>query len=98
MFPKTSRLHPSKSFYKRSTEKESKLFELLGGLKRQVDLKIEQNTKILENENYVNQMVTRLIIEEFKTKNNISLTADIAKNINTLLVTEYMKEYRGEAV
>ena len=25
------------------------------------------------------------------------LIADIAKNINTLLVKEYMKEYRGEA-
>jgi type I restriction enzyme R subunit len=42
-------------------------------------------------------MVTRIIIEEFKNKNNISLTADNAKNINTLLVKEYMKEYRGEA-
>ena len=41
-------------------------------------------------------MVTRLIIEEFKTKNNITLTADVAKNINALLVKEYMKEYRGE--
>ena len=41
-------------------------------------------------------MVTRLIIEEFKTKNNISLTTDTAKNIN-LLNQEYMKEYRGEA-
>ena len=61
------------------TEKESKLFELLNGLKKEVDLKIEQNTHILDNENYVNQMVTRLIIEEFKTKNNIPLTADIAK-------------------
>ena len=79
------------------TEKESKLFELLNGLKKEVDLKIEQNTHILDNENYVNQMVTRLIIEEFKTKNNIPLTADIAKNINTILVKEYMSEYRGEA-
>ena len=73
------------------------LFELLNGLKKEVDLKIEQNTHILDNENYVNQMVTRLIIEEFKTKNNIPLTADIAKNINTILVKEYMSEYRGEA-
>ena len=73
------------------------VIEVINGLKKEVDLKIEQNTQILDNENYVNQMVTRLIIEEFKTKNNISLTADTAKNINTLLVKEYMKEYRGEA-
>lgn len=94
---KYARLHKRLMEKDPLTDKESKLFELLGGLKKEVDLKIEQNTKILDNENYVNQMVTRLIIEEFKNKNNISLTADNAKNINTLLVKEYMKEYRGEA-
>ncbi len=94
---KYARLHKRLMEKDPLTERESKLFELLNGLKKEVDLKIEQNTQILDNENYVNQMVTRLIIEEFKTKNNISLTADIAKNINTLLVKEYIKEYRGEA-
>jgi type I restriction enzyme R subunit len=94
---KYARLHKRLMEKDPLTERESKLFDLLNGLKKEVDLKIEQNTQILDNENYVNQMVTRLIIEEFKTKNNISLTADIAKNINTLLVKEYMKEFRGEA-
>ncbi len=94
---KYARLHKRLMEKDPLTEGESKLFDLLNGLKKEVDLKIEQNTQILDNENYVNQMVTRLIIEEFKTKNNISLTSDIAKNINTLLVKEYMKEYRGEA-
>ena len=94
---KYARLHKRLMEKDPLTERESKLFDLLNGLKKEVDLKIEQNTQILENENYVNQMVTRLIIEEFKTKNNIALTADTAKNINTLLVKEYMKEYRGEA-
>jgi len=94
---KYARLHKRLMEKDPLTERESKLFDLLNGLKKEVDLKIEQNTQILENENYVNQMVTRLIIEEFKTKNNVSLTADIAKNINTLLVKEYMREYRGEA-
>ena len=94
---KYARLHKRLMEKDPLTDGESKLFDLLNGLKKEVDLKIEQNTKILDNENYVNQMVTRLIIEEFKTKNNVSLTADIAKNINTLLVKEYIKEYRGEA-
>ena len=94
---KYARLHKRLMEKDPLTDKESKLFELLGGLKKEVDLKIEQNTKILDNEDYVNQMVTRLIIEEFKNKNNISLTADNAKNINKLLVKEYMKEYKGEA-
>lgn len=93
---KYARLHKRLMEKDLLTEKESKLFELLSGLKKEVDLKIEQNTHILDNENYVNQMVTRLIIEEFNT-NNISITKDVAKNINTLLVKDYMNEYRGEA-
>ena len=90
---KYARLHKRLMEKDPLTERESKLFELLSGLKSEVDLKIEQNTQILDNENYVNQMVTRLIIEEFNT-NNISITK--ARNINTLLVKEYMNEYRGE--
>ena len=43
---------------------------------------------MLDIENYLNG---NIIIEEFKTKNNIPLTADVAKNINALLVKEYMK-------
>ena len=94
---KYARLHKRLMEKDPLTEKESKLFELLSGLKRVVDLNIEQNTKILDNENYVNQMVTRLIIEEFNAKNNISITTTIAKNINSLLVKEYMNEYLGES-
>lgn len=94
---KYARLHKRLMEKDPLTDRESKLFELLSGLKSQVDLKIEQNTQILSNENFVNQMVTRLIIDEFKTKNNIPLTAEVAKNINKLLVREYMNEYGGEA-
>ena len=36
------------------TDGESKLFDLLNGLKK-VDLKIEQNTQILDNENYISK-------------------------------------------
>ena len=78
------------------TESESKLFELLSGLKREVDLKIEQNTHILRNENFTDKMVTRLIIDEFKTKNNIPMTAHVARNINALLVKEYINEHQGQ--
>ena len=85
---KYARLHKRLMEKEPLTDSESKLFELLSGLKREVDLKIEQNTQILENENFVDRMVTRLIIDEFKTKNNIPMTADIAK-YNSLLVKEY---------
>ena len=79
------------------TDSETKLFEILSNLKRTVDSKIEQNTQILSNENFVDRMVTRLIIDEFNTKRNIALTANAAKTINALLVREYMNEYNGRA-
>ena len=95
---KYARLHKRLMEKDPLTDRESKLIELLSGLKRVVDLKIEQNTQVLDNENYVNQMVTLLIIEEFNTKNNLSINRDIAKNINSLLVKEYINEYKGESV
>ena len=94
---KYARLHKRLMEKDPLTDRESKLIELLSDLKRVVDLKIEQNTQVLDNENYVNQMVTRLIIEEFNTKNNLSINRDIAKNINSLLVKEYINEYKGES-
>ena len=94
---KYARLHKRLMEKEPLTDSESKLCKLLRSLKREVDLKIEQNTQILENENFVDRMVTRLIIAEFKTKNNIPMTAEIAGNINSLLVKEYMNEYQGQA-
>ena len=53
---------------------------------------------MLENENFVEKMVMRLVIEQFKTKRHIPLTATTTRNINNLLVKEYMSEYHGYAV
>ena len=94
---KYARLHKRLMEKEPLTDSETKLFEILSNLKRTVDSKIEQNTQILSNENFVDRMVTRLIIDEFNTKRNIALTATAAKTINTLLVREYMNEYNGLA-
>ena len=66
-------------------------------LKGEVDKQIEQNSKMLENENFVEKMMMRLVIDQFKNKQNIPLTASATKRINHLLVKEYMNEYRGFA-
>ena len=94
---KYARLHKRLMEKEPLTDSETKLFEILSNLKRTVDSKIEQNTQILSNENFVDRMVTRLIIDEFNTKRNIALTANAAKTINALLVREYMNEYNGRA-
>jgi len=79
------------------TDSESKLFEALKGLKTEIDKQIEQNAKMLENENFVKKMTMRLVIDQFKTKQKLPLTPSTTKRINNLLVKEYMNEYQGRA-
>ena len=57
------------------TDSESKLFEALQGLKKEVDHQIMQNAKLLENESFVEKMMMRLVIDQFKNKNDIPLDA-----------------------
>lgn len=52
---------------------------------------------MLENENFVEKMVMRLVIDQFKNKQHISLTPSATRRINNLLVKEYMNEYHGFA-
>jgi type I restriction enzyme R subunit len=77
------------------TDSERKLFEALSGLKEAVDYEILQNAKILENESYVEKMMMRLVINQFKNKQNININATDVKRINTILVKEYINEYNG---
>ncbi len=76
------------------TESERKLFEVLCELKEEVDNHILQNAKILENESFVDKMISRMVIVEFK-KQNIPLDLDKSKRIINLVTKEYMNEYHG---
>jgi len=94
---KYARLHKRLMEKDPLTESESKLFDALKGLKAAVDNQIQNNAKILENENFVEKMVLRIVIDQFKTKQHIPLTAEATKRINGLIVKEYMNEYYGKA-
>jgi len=94
---KYARLHKRLMEKDPLTDSESKLFEALKGLKREVDKQIEQNAKMLENENFVEKMMMRLVIDQFKNKQHIPLTASKANNISSLLVKSYMNECHGFA-
>jgi len=94
---KYARLHKRLMEKDPLTESESKLFEALSGLKAEVDKQIEQNSKMLDNENFVEKMMKRLVIEQFKNKQQIPLDAPTTRRINNLLVKEYMNEYQGRA-
>ncbi|MFT7004213.1 MAG: type I restriction enzyme R subunit, partial [Sulfurimonas sp.] len=92
---KYARLHKRLMEKDPLTDSESKLFEALKGLKTEVDTQIQQNAKMLENESFVKKMVLRLVIEQFKDKQHIPITASATKRINSLIVKEYMNEYYG---
>ncbi|MCS5707784.1 DEAD/DEAH box helicase family protein [Candidatus Berkiella cookevillensis] len=94
---KYARLHKRLMEKDPLTDSESKLFDALKGLKTEVDNQIQQNAKMLENESFVEKMVTRIVIDQFKNKHHIPLTAVATKRINGLVVKEYMNEYYGRA-
>ena len=77
------------------TDSESKLFEALQSLKKEVDEQILQNSNMIDNEAFINKMMQRLIVTELKNKHHLDLDAETAKNINMLIVKEYMNEFYG---
>ena len=95
---KYARLHKRLMEKDPLTDSESKLFEALQGLKQAVDAQILQNSKMLENESFVERMMVRQVIEQLKTKHHLPLDAATSKRINSLMVKEYMNEYYGRAV
>lgn len=95
---KYARLHKRLMEKDPLTDSESKLFEALQGLKKEVDLHIIQNSKMLENETFIERMIMRLVIDQFKNKQQIPLDATTSKRINGMIVKEYMNEFYGRAV
>ena len=92
---KYARLHKRLMEKDPLTDRESKLFEALNGLKIEMDTHIEHNAKMLDNENFVEKMVMRLVIDQFKNKQHIPLNTTTTKRIKGLIVKEYMNEYHG---
>ena len=94
---KYARLHKRLMEKDPLTDSESKLFEALQSLKKEIDAQILQNSKMLENESFVEKMMVRLIIDQLKTKHHLPLDAEQAKIINAIMVKEYMNEFHGHA-
>jgi type I restriction enzyme R subunit len=64
-------------------------------VKREADETVLQNTQLLKNESYFDQMMIRLVINQFVNTQDIKLDADASRYINNLVVREYMNEYSG---
>ena len=92
---KYARLHKRLMEKDPLTDSESKLFEALKSLKSEVDLQILQNSKMLENEGFVEKMMIRLVIDQLKNKHELPLDAESSRRINGMIVKEYMNEFYG---
>jgi type I restriction enzyme R subunit len=94
---KYARLHKRLTEKDPLTESESKLIEALQGLKQEVDMQIEKNSKLLENESYVEKMILRMVINQFEDQHHIPMDAASSKRVNALVVKEYMNEFYGRS-
>lgn len=94
---KFARLHKRLSEKDPLTDSELKLFEALSGLKQAVDDELLKNTKLLENENYVERLMKRLVVVEFNKKQKLNINIDDANRVQRLLVREYMNEFYGKS-
>lgn len=96
--PKYARVH--KRLLEKGTiaAKEIQLFEALRSVKQEADLQVLQNTRLLNNESYFSDEMMRLVINQFRNKNNIHLNAESSKYINNLVVNEYLDEFYGRAI
>jgi type I restriction enzyme R subunit len=94
---KYARLHKRLMEKDPLTDSEQKLFEALQSLKEKADDQVLKNANMLNNENYVDKMIQRIIIQELKNHHKLPLTIENTKRINTLLVKEYLNEYHGRA-
>ena len=92
---KYARLHKRLMEKDPLTDSDKKLFEALSGLKHIVDEEILQNSRMLDNENYVEKKILRLVVDELKNKYHLPLDTAAAKRINYWIVKEYINEYNG---
>tara|TARA_B100000989_G_scaffold14453_1_gene9621 strand:+ start:599 stop:3646 length:3048 start_codon:yes stop_codon:yes gene_type:complete len=93
---KYSRLHKRLMEKDPLTESESKLFEALSDLKKAIDEQVLKNTSLLDNEKYAEKMMIKIVFDELN-KHELELDAERTKQINSLIVKEYLNEYNGVA-
>ena len=79
------------------TDNEEKLFKALNDLKQSIDKQILLNTKMMDNEEFIEKMTMRLVINEIQNNHKIALSVPSIKRINGIIINEYLKEYKGIA-
>lgn len=92
---KYTRLHKRLMEKDPLTDSESKLFQALQALKKDIDAQVLQNSQMLDNESYVEKMMMKIVVNQLHNKHQLGLDPEKTRRINGLLVKEYMNEYHG---
>ncbi|MFE8147649.1 type I restriction endonuclease [Brenneria goodwinii] len=87
------RLHERGGF----SEPERKIFAALLDVKLDADDKVLNNSQLLNNEGYFEKQMVSCVLKHFEDQHHIKLTAQVANDINRLIVTEYLNEFNTGA-
>lgn len=90
---KYTRIHKRLQERGNITHTERHLFEALIAVKQQADEQVLQNTQLLNNESYFGRMIMPIVLNEFESRQKITLSLETADAINHLVVAEYMNEF-----
>jgi len=74
--------------------KEAQLHRALMQVKGLVDETINNQKNIIDNEAFFQQYLMKVVIDEFKTKEQIPLDFATTQSINQLIVREYVQQYQ----
>ncbi len=90
------RIHKRLREKKKPNAKEVKLHKALMQVKAQVDQKLENQESLIQNESFFKKYLLKLVIQEFKKKENIDLDYATSLSINTLIANEYLQQYQAQ--
>ena len=74
---------------------EIDLFNTLNDLKNNTDNKIISNSNILENESFIETMLSRMVYDTFKENHNVDINIPNTEYISRFIKNEYINEFNG---
>lgn len=90
---KYARLHKRLMTDYKMPAKEIQVHDALMGTKAQVDAIFLNNLNLLQNDNYFNDEVMSIVINQFIDTKKINLDYNTTETINHLIVKEYLQQY-----
>lgn len=91
---KYTRIHKRLTEKRTLNAKEIQLHRALMQVKEQVDNKLEGQEDLLHNEAFFKRYLLKMVVDEFKKKEQIPLDYPTTESINMMIVNEYLQQYQ----